>query len=126
MASDPIVYVIDDDDGARGSLEFLLDCAEIRVRGFASADAFLKASPPLEGACVVTDVRMPGTSGIELVEARIDGRELVVVGSAAGKTESGDHRHAEHAGRSQMVGRNHDNPPSSMGHRNIAGFVRKP
>src|SRR3546814_12726451 len=69
MASDPIVYVIDDDDGARGSLEFLLDCAGIRVRGFASADAFLKASPPLEGACVVTDVRMPGTSGIELVEA---------------------------------------------------------
>jgi len=69
MASDPIVYVIDDDEGARGSLEFLLDCAEIWVRGFASADAFLKASPPLEGACVVTDVRMPGTSGIELVEA---------------------------------------------------------
>ena len=69
MASDPIVYVIDDDDGARGSLEFLVDCAEIRVRCFASADAFLKASPPLEGACVVTDVRMPGTSGIELVEA---------------------------------------------------------
>src|SRR3546814_6553964 len=69
MASDPFVYVFDDDDGARGSLEFLLDCAGIRVRGFASADAFLKASPPLEGACVVTDVRMPGTSGIELVEA---------------------------------------------------------
>lgn len=69
MASDPIVYVIDDDDGARGSLEFLLDCAEICVRGFASADSFLKASPPLEGACIVTDVRMPGTSGIELVEA---------------------------------------------------------
>lgn len=69
MASDPIVYVIDDDDGVRGSLEFLLDCAGIRVRGFASADAFLKASPPLEGACVVTDVRMPGTSGIELVDA---------------------------------------------------------
>ena len=69
MASDPIVYVIDDDDGARGSLEFLLDCAGLRVRGFASADAFLKATPPLEGACVVTDVRMPGTSGIELVDA---------------------------------------------------------
>lgn len=69
MASDPIVYVINDDDGVRGSLEFLLDCAGIRVRGFASADAFLKASPPLEGACVVTDVRMPGTSGIELVDA---------------------------------------------------------
>ena len=39
--SDAIVYVIDDDDGARLSLEFLLDCAGIRVRSFASADTFL-------------------------------------------------------------------------------------
>ena len=68
MANDPIVYVIDDDDGARHSLEFLLDCAGIRVRSFPSADAFLEAAPPLAGACVVTDVRMPGISGIELVE----------------------------------------------------------
>ncbi|MHA3842396.1 response regulator FixJ [Sphingomonas aestuarii] len=68
MANDPIVYVIDDDEAARHSLEFLLDCADIRVRSFASADAFLTASPPLSGACVVTDVRMPGRSGIELVE----------------------------------------------------------
>jgi two-component system response regulator FixJ len=68
MASEPIVYVIDDDEGARHSLEFLLDCAGIRVRSFASADAFLAASPPLAGACVVTDVRMPGRNGIELVE----------------------------------------------------------
>ena len=65
---DAIVYVIDDDQGARDSLEFLLDCAGIRVRSFASADAFLRASPPLAGACIVTDVRMPGTSGIELAE----------------------------------------------------------
>lgn len=68
MASDPIVYVIDDDDSARHSLEFLLDVAGIRVRSFPSADAFLTASPPLAGACVVTDVRMPGMSGVELVE----------------------------------------------------------
>ena len=65
---DAIVYVIDDDQGARDSLEFLLDCAGIRVRSFASADAFLRASPPLSGACIVTDVRMPGTSGVELAE----------------------------------------------------------
>ena len=67
-ASDPIVYVIDDDESARHSLEFLLDVAGIRVRAFASADAFLKSSPPLAGACVVTDVRMPGTNGVELAE----------------------------------------------------------
>lgn len=65
---DAIVYVIDDDQGARDSLEFLLDCAGIRVRSFASADAFLLAWPPLSGACIVTDVRMPGTSGMELTE----------------------------------------------------------
>ena len=67
-ANDPIVYVIDDDESARHSLEFLLDVAGIRVRTFASADAFLKSSPPLAGACVVTDVRMPGTNGVELAE----------------------------------------------------------
>lgn len=67
-ANEPIVYVIDDDESARHSLEFLLDVAGIRVRSFASADAFLKSSPPLSGASVVTDVRMPGTSGVELAE----------------------------------------------------------
>lgn len=66
--TDGIVYVIDDDESARHSLEFLLDVAGVRVRSFASADAFLKAAPPLSGACVVTDVRMPGVSGIELAE----------------------------------------------------------
>ncbi|MDP4538511.1 response regulator FixJ [Qipengyuania sp. DY56-A-20] len=76
-AKDPIVYVIDDDEGARHSLEFLLDVAEIRVRSFASADAFLQSSPPLTGACVVTDVRMPGTSGVELA-AKLKQRDAAV------------------------------------------------
>jgi two-component system response regulator FixJ len=67
-AGEGIVYVIDDDASARDSLEFLLDVAGVRVRSFASADTFLKAAPPLAGACVVTDVRMPGMSGIELAE----------------------------------------------------------
>lgn len=78
---DAIVYVIDDDESARQSLEFLLDVAGIRVRSFSSADAFLKSAPPLAGACVVTDVRMPGMSGIELA-ARIseaDGAVPVIV-----------------------------------------------
>jgi two-component system response regulator FixJ len=66
--NDPIVYVIDDDESARHSLEFLLDVADIRVRSFASADAFLQSSPPLAASCVVTDVRMSGTSGVELAE----------------------------------------------------------
>lgn len=67
-ANDAIVYVIDDDESARHSLEFLLDVAGIRVRSYESADAFLQSSPPLAGACVVTDVRMPGTNGVEMAE----------------------------------------------------------
>ncbi|MCV0382635.1 MAG: response regulator [Erythrobacter sp.] len=68
MASEPIVYVIDDDEGARHSLEFLIDCAGLKVRSFPSADAFLKSDPPLDHACVITDVRMPGMNGIELAQ----------------------------------------------------------
>lgn len=80
-ANDAIVYVIDDDESARHSLEFLLDVAGIRVRSFASADAFLRSSPPLAGACVVTDVRMPGTSGVELAAkmSQVDAAVPVIV-----------------------------------------------
>jgi two-component system response regulator FixJ len=67
MASEPVVHVIDDDPAARESLEFLLDCAGMRVKGYESADSFLAALPGLEPGCIVTDVRMPGMSGIELV-----------------------------------------------------------
>jgi two-component system response regulator FixJ len=82
MVNEAIVYVIDDDEGARESLEFLLDCAGIRTRGFASADDFLRAQPPLDRACVVTDVRMPGTTGVELVgelKRRAAGLPVIVI-----------------------------------------------
>lgn len=69
MTNDMTVHVIDDDDAARDSLAFLLDCAGLKARTYASADAFLKARPPLDQACVITDVRMPGQSGIELMHA---------------------------------------------------------
>lgn len=61
-----IVYVIDDDESARSSLEFLLDVAGVRVRSFASGDQFLKSSPPMKRACIITDVRMPGMGGVDL------------------------------------------------------------
>lgn len=67
MANEPVVHVIDDDSAARHSLEFLLDCAGMKARGWDSATAFLEALPTLDHGCIVTDVRMPGMSGIELV-----------------------------------------------------------
>ena len=67
MATEPVVHVIDDDEAARHSLEFLLDCAGLQVRSYESALDFLKAVPAMEHGCIVTDVRMPGMSGVELI-----------------------------------------------------------
>jgi two-component system, LuxR family, response regulator FixJ len=68
MAEDAFVYVIDDDGAMRDSLAFLLDSAGISVATFESASSFLEALPRIESGCVVTDVRMPGVDGIELLK----------------------------------------------------------
>jgi two-component system response regulator FixJ len=62
------VYVIDDDEAMRDSLNFLLDSANFKVTLFETALAFLDALPSLEFGCVVSDVRMPGLDGIELLK----------------------------------------------------------
>jgi two-component system response regulator FixJ len=62
------VYVIDDDEAMRDSLNFLLDAANFKVTLFESGLAFLDALPSLEFGCVVSDVRMPGLDGIELLK----------------------------------------------------------
>jgi two-component system, LuxR family, response regulator FixJ len=68
MSSEPaIVHVIDDDEALRDSLAFLLRSADLEVMSHASAAAFLD-SLPLKGlTCIITDVRMPGLTGIDLL-----------------------------------------------------------
>lgn len=67
MSNEPVVHIIDDDDGARASLAFLLDCSELKTRTYETAVEFLKIVPSMEPGCIITDVRMPEMSGIELV-----------------------------------------------------------
>jgi two-component system response regulator FixJ len=67
MQPEPIIYVVDDDDAVRQSLEFLLRTSGHTVRGFESAKAFLEILPELRSGCIITDVRMPDISGIELL-----------------------------------------------------------
>ncbi len=67
MSSDNVVHVIDDDEAIRQSLSFLLRSAGIAARAYESGDVFLDALPSVPGGCVVTDVRMPGMSGLELL-----------------------------------------------------------
>ncbi len=66
--ADAIVHVIDDDEAVRQSLEFLLRTAGVTARTYESASVFLSALPTIETGCIITDVRMPGISGIELLK----------------------------------------------------------
>ena len=67
MQSKTIVHVIDDDDALRDSLAFLMSSAGIETQTHDSASGFLAALPRDSSGCVVTDVRMPGMTGIELL-----------------------------------------------------------
>jgi two-component system response regulator FixJ len=74
-----IVYVIDDDDALRESLAFLLGTAQFSVQSFASAKAFLETLPAAKKGCIITDVRMPDMSGIDLLRRLNDLKVTVPV-----------------------------------------------
>lgn len=62
------VFVIDDDAAVRDSLLLLLRSEGIRARGFASGADFFANLPEDRSACVITDIRMPGMDGAEVVQ----------------------------------------------------------
>lgn len=80
MTSETIVYVIDDDDAVRDSLAFLLESADLTVRTYESALQFLEQASRLEAGCIVTDIRMPEMTGLDLVRHLNDqGSSLPVI-----------------------------------------------
>ncbi|MBX9645768.1 MAG: response regulator transcription factor FixJ [Xanthobacteraceae bacterium] len=80
MSQSSKVYVIDDDPAMRDSLDFLLGAAGFSVRLFDSAQRFLDELTSLEAGCVLTDVRMPGIDGMELLRQLNSGaRKLPVI-----------------------------------------------
>ena len=84
MPFESTVHVIDDDEALRNSLTFLLRTARLDVQSYPSATAFLEALPQANLSCVITDVRMPGMSGIELLrrlrERKISVPVIVITG----------------------------------------------
>jgi|SRR5579863_9757255 len=79
-----LVHIIDDDDALRESLVFLLRTAEIEAKSYANAKAFLAALPDPSLSCIITDVRMPDMSGIDLLrrlkELKIATPVIVITG----------------------------------------------
>ena len=67
MPDNPVVHVIDDDEAMRESLSFLLGTAHFQVRVYDSALRFLEGLRHAEPGCIITDVRMPGMSGLDLL-----------------------------------------------------------
>lgn len=62
------IYIVDDDQGVRSSLENFLRSAGMEVRTFDSADAFLCSADGSDIDCMITDLHMPGTDGLVLLE----------------------------------------------------------
>ena len=66
MKCEPTVFVVDDDEAMRHSLEWLIASAGLRAQSFGSAEEFLRTYYPGQAGCLLLDVRMPGMSGLEL------------------------------------------------------------
>jgi FixJ family two-component response regulator len=61
-----LVVIVDDDDSMRSAVQDLMDAVGLPAQGFASAEDFLRSGKHKETACLITDIRMPGMSGLEL------------------------------------------------------------
>jgi FixJ family two-component response regulator len=65
-SKEQIVAIIEDDESYRIAVQRLLKSAGFLVQSFDSAEAFLNSGQPRETGCLITDIRMPGMSGLEL------------------------------------------------------------
>jgi FixJ family two-component response regulator len=66
MTVEATVYLVEDDDAGRDSLQMVLESVGHKVASYSRADAFLEAYSPEMAGCMVLDIRMPGMNGMEL------------------------------------------------------------
>lgn len=80
MNSDnPVVFVVDDDHRVREALHSLITSAGLRVEVFGSAADFLEFEKPDAPACLILDLQLPGTSGLELQQQLLDGDAAPII-----------------------------------------------
>lgn len=70
--ADFTVHIVDDEETIRKSLAFMLTMNDFSVRAHESASAFLKLAPQLKAAVLITDLRMPDMSGVQLIQQLVD------------------------------------------------------
>ena len=100
MPGDPLIAVIDDDESVRIGLVTLVQSAGYAANGFASAEGFLALGwRAWRGyACVVTDIQMPGLSGIELKQRLSNAQSPLPVIMITARNEVGLEERAHAAG----------------------------
>jgi two-component system response regulator FixJ len=64
----PVIVVVDDDDSLREALERLLDAAGFRPEVYGTAEALLGAGVHVDAACIVSDLKLPGMTGLDLLD----------------------------------------------------------
>jgi two-component system response regulator FixJ len=75
-----MIFILDDDEGARDSLRVLLECEGLAAREFASGEEFLAAVRPEAGDCLLLDLHMPGVGGLDVLETlRRRGNDVPVI-----------------------------------------------
>lgn len=89
MAAVPLVCIIDDDESLRTALIGLLRSFGYSSQGFASAEAFLQSDAAPIAACIITDIHMPGMSGIDLQHHLAAQQRSVPVIMITARTEPG-------------------------------------
>ncbi len=70
-SENPIIYIVDDNDDIRETLELLFESVDLEAKSFGAAGEFLDAYPMGQPGCLIADVRMPGMSGLELQEEMV-------------------------------------------------------
>ena len=89
MPAGPVISIIDDDESMRIALVALVRSLGYDARGFASAEEFLGCGPVQSFACIITDIQMPGMSGIELKQHLAAHQCLLPVIMITGRNEPG-------------------------------------
>lgn len=80
MAAAPVVFVVEDDSAVRSALTLLLKHYDFDVKTYDSAETFLESYKKTDSACLVSDIRMPGMSGMDLlITLKQQGNTLPVI-----------------------------------------------
>jgi FixJ family two-component response regulator len=84
-----VISIVDDDQSMRDATSALVRSLGFAAATFASAEAFLASERVDDTSCLITDVQMPGLSGVELQSRLIaDGRDILIIGVTAHPEES--------------------------------------